>query len=136
MDKSTTDPAKVGDVDIETLSRNLARLIEEGGKAPRSRIFGASDPYPASSPNRLASGSQPRIGRSRVRHARLGSPASVAARLTQSSAMRRQVVHLPPVIVSRPGTSTRIVWSRDRAAVLPPPATEMLSLPEVPFTTT
>jgi poly[(R)-3-hydroxyalkanoate] polymerase subunit PhaC len=33
MDKSTTDPAKVGDVDIETLSRNLARLIEEGGKA-------------------------------------------------------------------------------------------------------
>ena len=33
MDKSTTDPAKVGDVDIEALSRNLARLIEEGGKA-------------------------------------------------------------------------------------------------------
>jgi len=33
MDKSTTDPAKVGDVDIEALSRNLARLVEEGGKA-------------------------------------------------------------------------------------------------------
>ena len=33
MDKSTTDPAKLGDVDIEALSRNLARLIEEGGKA-------------------------------------------------------------------------------------------------------
>ncbi|HET8971653.1 MAG TPA: class I poly(R)-hydroxyalkanoic acid synthase [Pseudolabrys sp.] len=33
MDKSTTDPAKVGDVDIEALSRNLARLIEEGGQA-------------------------------------------------------------------------------------------------------
>jgi poly[(R)-3-hydroxyalkanoate] polymerase subunit PhaC len=33
MDKSTTDPAKVGDVDIEALSRNIARLIEEGGKA-------------------------------------------------------------------------------------------------------
>jgi polyhydroxyalkanoate synthase len=33
MDKSATDPAKVGDVDIEALSRNLARLIEEGGKA-------------------------------------------------------------------------------------------------------
>src|SRR4026209_1526201 len=33
MDKSTTDPARVGDVDIEALSRNLARLIEEGGKA-------------------------------------------------------------------------------------------------------
>ena len=33
MDKSTTDPAKVGDVDIEALSRNLARLIEEGGRA-------------------------------------------------------------------------------------------------------
>ena len=33
MDKPTTDPAKVGDVDIEALSRNLARLIEEGGKA-------------------------------------------------------------------------------------------------------
>ena len=33
MDKSTTDPAKIGDVDIEALSRNLARLIEEGGRA-------------------------------------------------------------------------------------------------------
>jgi polyhydroxyalkanoate synthase len=33
MDKSTTDPAKVGDIDIEALSRNIARLIEEGGKA-------------------------------------------------------------------------------------------------------
>ena len=33
MDKPTTDPAKVGDVDIEALSRNLARLVEEGGKA-------------------------------------------------------------------------------------------------------
>ena len=33
MDKPTTDPAKVGDVDIEAFSRNLARLIEEGGKA-------------------------------------------------------------------------------------------------------
>jgi polyhydroxyalkanoate synthase len=33
MDKSTIEPAKVGDVDIEALSRNLARLVEEGGKA-------------------------------------------------------------------------------------------------------
>ena len=33
MDKPTTDPAKVGDVDIEAFSRNVARLIEEGGKA-------------------------------------------------------------------------------------------------------
>ncbi|HEY7229765.1 MAG TPA: class I poly(R)-hydroxyalkanoic acid synthase [Pseudolabrys sp.] len=33
MDKSTTEPAKAGDIDIEVLSRNLARLIEEGGKA-------------------------------------------------------------------------------------------------------
>src|SRR6186997_545118 len=33
MDRSATDPAKVGDVDIEALSRNLARLVEEGGKA-------------------------------------------------------------------------------------------------------
>jgi polyhydroxyalkanoate synthase len=33
MDKSTTDPATVGDIDIEALSRNIARLIEEGGKA-------------------------------------------------------------------------------------------------------
>jgi polyhydroxyalkanoate synthase len=33
MDKPTIEPTKVGDVDIEALSRNLARLIEEGGKA-------------------------------------------------------------------------------------------------------
>ena len=33
MDKSTTEPVKVGDIDIEALSRNVARLIEEGGKA-------------------------------------------------------------------------------------------------------
>jgi polyhydroxyalkanoate synthase len=33
MDKSATEPAKPGEVDIEVLSRNLARLIEEGGKA-------------------------------------------------------------------------------------------------------
>jgi polyhydroxyalkanoate synthase len=33
MDRSTTEPAKIGDIDIEALSRNLARLIEEGGKA-------------------------------------------------------------------------------------------------------
>jgi polyhydroxyalkanoate synthase len=33
MDKSTTEPAKPGEVDVEALSRNLARLIEEGGKA-------------------------------------------------------------------------------------------------------
>src|SRR5262245_30384936 len=33
MDRSTTEPAKAGDVDIEALSRNVARLIEEGGKA-------------------------------------------------------------------------------------------------------
>jgi len=33
MDRSTTEPAKPGDVDIEALSRNVARLIEEGGKA-------------------------------------------------------------------------------------------------------
>ncbi|MFZ0649807.1 MAG: class I poly(R)-hydroxyalkanoic acid synthase, partial [Pseudolabrys sp.] len=33
MDKPTTEPAKVGNVDIEALSHNLARLIEEGGKA-------------------------------------------------------------------------------------------------------
>ncbi len=35
MDKPTKEnaPAKVGDVDIEALSHNLARLIEEGGKA-------------------------------------------------------------------------------------------------------
>ena len=33
MDKPTTEPAEVGNVDIEALSRNVARLIEEGGKA-------------------------------------------------------------------------------------------------------
>jgi polyhydroxyalkanoate synthase len=33
MDKSTTEPAKVGDVDIEVLAHNVARLVEEGGKA-------------------------------------------------------------------------------------------------------
>ncbi len=33
MDKRTTEPAKVGDVDIETFARNIARLVEEGGKA-------------------------------------------------------------------------------------------------------
>jgi len=33
MDKPSTEPANVGNVDIEALSRNLARLVEEGGKA-------------------------------------------------------------------------------------------------------
>jgi polyhydroxyalkanoate synthase len=33
MDKPTTEAAKVGNVDVEALSRNVARLIEEGGKA-------------------------------------------------------------------------------------------------------
>ena len=33
MDERTKEPARVGDVDIEAFSRNLARLIEEGGKA-------------------------------------------------------------------------------------------------------
>jgi poly[(R)-3-hydroxyalkanoate] polymerase subunit PhaC len=33
MDKAATDLSEVGNVDIEALSRNLARLIEEGGKA-------------------------------------------------------------------------------------------------------
>lgn len=33
MDKPTTEPATVGNVDIEAFSRNLARLVEEGGKA-------------------------------------------------------------------------------------------------------
>jgi len=33
MDKGTTEPVKVGDVDVEVLARNVARLIEEGGKA-------------------------------------------------------------------------------------------------------
>jgi polyhydroxyalkanoate synthase subunit PhaC len=33
MDKPTTDVNNLGNVDIEALSRNVARLIEEGGKA-------------------------------------------------------------------------------------------------------
>ena len=33
MDKPTKDPATVGAVDIEAFSRNLARMVEEGGKA-------------------------------------------------------------------------------------------------------
>ena len=33
MEKPSTEPAKVGSVDVEVFSRNLARLIEEGGKA-------------------------------------------------------------------------------------------------------
>jgi polyhydroxyalkanoate synthase len=33
MEKPTTEPAKIGSVDIEAFSRNLARLIEESGKA-------------------------------------------------------------------------------------------------------
>lgn len=33
MDKSPKEPAKAAEVDIEALSHNLARLIEEGGKA-------------------------------------------------------------------------------------------------------
>jgi polyhydroxyalkanoate synthase len=33
MDKPTKEPVKIGGVDVEVLSRNLARLIEEGGKA-------------------------------------------------------------------------------------------------------
>ncbi len=33
MDKPTKEPAKVGEVDIEAFSRNLARMVEEGGKA-------------------------------------------------------------------------------------------------------
>jgi polyhydroxyalkanoate synthase len=33
MDKPTKEPAAVGNVDIEAFSRNLARLVEEGGKA-------------------------------------------------------------------------------------------------------
>jgi len=33
MDKLTSQPAKIGAVDIETLAHNLARLVEEGGKA-------------------------------------------------------------------------------------------------------
>ena len=33
MDKPTTEPAKAGNLDIEAFSRNIARLIEEGGKA-------------------------------------------------------------------------------------------------------
>src|ERR1041385_6777006 len=33
MDKSTKEPVKVGEVDVETFARNLARVVEEGGKA-------------------------------------------------------------------------------------------------------
>ncbi len=33
MDKGPTEPAKVGDVNVEAFAHNLARLIEEGGKA-------------------------------------------------------------------------------------------------------
>jgi polyhydroxyalkanoate synthase subunit PhaC len=33
MDKPTKDPATVGEVDVEAFSRNLARMVEEGGKA-------------------------------------------------------------------------------------------------------
>src|SRR5215471_14212715 len=33
MNRPTTEPAKVGNVDVEALSHNVARLIEEGGKA-------------------------------------------------------------------------------------------------------
>ena len=33
MNKPTKDPATVGEVDVEAFSRNLARMVEEGGKA-------------------------------------------------------------------------------------------------------
>jgi poly[(R)-3-hydroxyalkanoate] polymerase subunit PhaC len=33
MDKPSNEPARIGTVDVEAFSRNLARLIEEGGKA-------------------------------------------------------------------------------------------------------
>jgi polyhydroxyalkanoate synthase subunit PhaC len=33
MEKPSTEPAKLGSVDVEAFSRNLARMIEEGGKA-------------------------------------------------------------------------------------------------------
>ena len=33
MDKPTKEPASVGEVDIEAFSRNIARMVEEGGKA-------------------------------------------------------------------------------------------------------
>jgi polyhydroxyalkanoate synthase len=33
MDKSTKEPVKIGEVDVETFARNLARVVEEGGKA-------------------------------------------------------------------------------------------------------
>ena len=32
MDKPTTEPAKTGSIDYEAFGRNLARMIEEGGK--------------------------------------------------------------------------------------------------------
>src|ERR1700687_4481778 len=31
--EAAKEPTKIGDVDIEALARNLARMIEEGGKA-------------------------------------------------------------------------------------------------------
>ena len=33
MDKPAKEPAKIGEVDIEAFSRNIARMVEEGGKA-------------------------------------------------------------------------------------------------------
>ncbi|MGC2640556.1 MAG: class I poly(R)-hydroxyalkanoic acid synthase, partial [Pseudolabrys sp.] len=33
LDKPSAEPAKAGNVDIEVFSRNIARMIEEGGKA-------------------------------------------------------------------------------------------------------
>lgn len=33
VDKPSAEPAKAGNVDIEAFSRNIARMIEEGGKA-------------------------------------------------------------------------------------------------------
>ena len=33
MDKPTTEPAKIGSIDYEAFASNLARMIEEGGKA-------------------------------------------------------------------------------------------------------
>ena len=33
MDKPTTEPTNVGNVDVEAFSRNIARIVEEGGKA-------------------------------------------------------------------------------------------------------
>ncbi len=47
-----------------------------------------------------------------------GRPSSIAAVLTQCSAMLRQVVHLPPVTVMSPVGSMWITWSRERAEVI------------------